>query len=200
MESNHREVEIRTLTYLHAKDFNRIASGYESGYDYRPVWNENEEGICFSLKKLPLAQTFVKVYDPLDSPTIRRYRRALKDNFSFGAFMGNRLVGLLIAEKSLWNLSLWVWEFHVEKKYRGQGIGRKLMLAAVEKARAAGLRIIVCETQNKNAFAIQAYQRLGFKVEGIDLSYYTNQDYPDGEIAVFMKYRLDGNQQALINR
>lgn len=25
----------------------------------------------------------------------------------------------------------------------------------------------------------------------IDISYYTNEDYPDGEVAVFMKRRLD---------
>jgi hypothetical protein len=26
---------------------------------------------------------------------------------------------------------------------------------------------------------------MGFTLEGVDISFYTNQDYPDGEIAVF---------------
>jgi ribosomal protein S18 acetylase RimI-like enzyme len=35
-----------------------------------------------------------------------------------------------------------------------------------------------------------AYRRLGFKVEGIDISYYSNHDYPQGEVAIFMKRRV----------
>jgi hypothetical protein len=31
---------------------------------------------------------------------------------------------------------------------------------------------------------------MGFVLEGIDLSLYRNSDYPDGEIAVFMKRKL----------
>ena len=31
---------------------------------------------------------------------------------------------------------------------------------------------------------------LGFRVEGVDISFYSNDDYPEGEIAVFMKRRL----------
>jgi ribosomal protein S18 acetylase RimI-like enzyme len=64
------------------------------------------------------------------------------------------------------------------------------MDAVMEKARKAGYRIIVCETQNTNADAIQIYRHLGFRVEGMDISYYSNEDYPDGEIAVFMKRRI----------
>ncbi len=74
--------------------------------------------------------------------------------------------------------------------FRGQGIGKNLMEQAVSLARSAGLRIVVCETQNTNVPAILAYRALGFRVEGVDISYYTNQDYPDGEVALFMKRRL----------
>lgn len=49
---------------------------------------------------------------------------------------------------------------------------------------------MVCETQSTNGAAIEAYHRLGFRVEGVDISYYSNEDYPDGECAVFMKKRL----------
>ncbi len=64
------------------------------------------------------------------------------------------------------------------------------MECPAEKARRAGFRAIVCETQNTNATAIKIYRKLGFRLEGIDISYYSNNDYPDGEIAVFMKRRL----------
>jgi len=64
------------------------------------------------------------------------------------------------------------------------------MEAVAQKAKAAGLRAIVCETQNTNATAVNVYRRLGFAVEAVDISYYSNNDYPDGDVAVFMKWRL----------
>ena len=64
------------------------------------------------------------------------------------------------------------------------------MEALAEKGRAIGLRTIVCETQNTNVPAIEFYRKVGFTVEGIDLSYYTNDDVLNGEVAVFMKRGL----------
>ncbi|MYE91002.1 GNAT family N-acetyltransferase, partial [Candidatus Poribacteria bacterium] len=82
---------------------------------------------------------------------------------------------------------LFIHEFHVAETHRKQNIGKRLMECVVEKASRAGLRIIVCETQNTNPTAISVYRKLGFRVEGIDISLYSNHDYPEGEIAIFMK-------------
>jgi ribosomal protein S18 acetylase RimI-like enzyme len=49
---------------------------------------------------------------------------------------------------------------------------------------------MVCETQNTNAPAIAFYRRVGFELDGIDLSYYSNEDVTQGEVALFMKLRL----------
>ena len=65
-------------------------------------------------------------------------------------------------------------EFHVAETHRRQGIGRQMMEELVERGRASGLRIVVCETQNTNVPAIHFYRRVGFNIEGIDLSYYSN--------------------------
>ena len=125
-----------------------------------------------------------------DDETLQRYQRVLSDGYSFGAYDENLLVGLVIGEPHEWNRSLWVWEFHVVEACRKRGIGKQLMDSVAEKAQRAGFRTIVCETQNTNVTAIEVYRRLGFGLEGIDISYYSNDDYPDGEIAVFMKRRL----------
>lgn len=91
----------------------------------------------------------------------------------------------------MWNKSLWVWEFHVAEMYRRRGLGRRLMDALAGRAKAAGLRTIVCETQNTDVPAIDFYRAVGFSIEGIDVSYYTNDDLlPGGEVAIFMKRRL----------
>ena len=58
------------------------------------------------------------------------------------------------------------------------------------RARSQGFRIVVCETQNTNVPAIDFYRRVGFEFEGVDLSFYTNDDALIGEVAVFMKLKL----------
>lgn len=157
---------------------------------YQVIYSDAPGAASFELRLVPLAEPHVHHYNHFDAETIERYRSILPEGFSFGAYDGEQLVGMVIAEKRDWNNSLWVNEFHVAEAYRGQGIGRQLMEAAAEKAKAAHLRTIVCETQNQNTLAIAAYRKLGFKMEGVDISYYTNEDYPDRGIAVFMKRRL----------
>src|SRR6266545_450346 len=92
-------------------------------------------------------------------------RQHCNAGFSFGAYDGELLVGLIIAEPQEWNRSLCVWEFHVAATHRRSGIGRQLMACAEEQARRSGLRTIVCETQNTNAAAIMVYRKLGFTIE-----------------------------------
>lgn len=183
-------VEIRPLTQMNATDFKRIASGYVAAGKYVVDYRESELETTFQLRFVQLDQPYYKTYDHFDSETVTQYIQALKSEYSFGAFDDNLLVGFLISEPQLWNDSLRVCEFHVAATHRRMGIGRRLMEAVAQKAKQAGLRIIVCETQTTNVPAIQAYRKLGFRLEGVDISYYANDDYPTGEIAVFMKRRL----------
>jgi ribosomal protein S18 acetylase RimI-like enzyme len=61
------------------------------------------------------------------------------------------------------------------------------METLADHARSQHLRLLACETQSTIVPAIRFYRALGFVLDGLDLSLYTNQDYPDGEIAIFMK-------------
>lgn len=183
-------IDIRRLTTLTAADLKRVASGYTSNSKYTVKHTDSAEYAAIELALVQLEQPYVKAYDHFDDETVDRYRQALALGYSFGAFDGELLVGIVLAEAHAWNQSVWVWEFHVESSYQGQGIGRRLIEALAETAHTADLHTIVCETQNTNATAIQIYRQLGFRLEGVDISYYSNQDYPDGEIAVFMKRRV----------
>lgn len=182
--------EICLLTHLNLEELHRIVTGYTADSKYEVRHTESEEHILFELRQIALPEPLIKRYAPYDQETVQRYNRVLADACSFGAYDGALLTGLIIAEPHFWNHSFWVWEFHVAEGYRRLGIGRQLMDAVVEKARHKGFRTIICETQNTNVPAIKAYHQLGFRLEGVDISYYTNADYPDGEIAVFMKRRL----------
>ncbi len=182
-------IEVRSLTKLNINDLRRVASGYSSDAKYVVVHTDSENEASFNLRLVALEKQFVRKYDHFDAETVERYNEVLEGGYSFGAYDGDLLVGVMVAEARLWNHSLWVCEFHVAATHRNLGIGKRLMQEAAEKANHAGLRTIVCETQNTNASAIMIYRKLGFRIEGIDISYYSNNDYPDGEMAVFMKRR-----------
>jgi len=108
----------------------------------------------------------------------------------FATVACSRLVGMAIAEEREWNKTLWLWELHVEPDCQGQGIGTKLVHGLVKLAGQHGCRVIACETQNTNVPAIRFYRKMGFEIDGLDLSYYTNSDATDYEVALFMKKKL----------
>lgn len=183
-------IEIHPLLALDAAAINRIITGYTAHETFTITYSDTPEHTAFSLQKTPLPQPYVKQFAPTDEGTVQRYNQILTEGYSYGAYAGDTLIGLLVAEPHFWNHTIWVHEFHVAEGYRQQGIGAQLMAAVSAQASQNGFRALVCETQNTNAPAIHAYRRLGFRPEGIDIAYYTNQDYPGGEVAVFMKKRL----------
>lgn len=183
---------IRPLTAFTLGDLHRLIVGYWTNARYVVTKFESAETITIQLQLVTLDSPRRKQYDPIDDETLQRYTQVAQAGFSFGAYDEEQLIGLALAEPHEWNKSLWVWEFHVAETHQRRGLGRRLMEALADKATAAGLRIIVCETQNTNMPAINFYWAVGFAIEGVDVSYYTNDDLlPDREVAVFMKRRLD---------
>jgi len=51
--------------------------------------------------------------------------------------------------------------------YRDRGLGRRLMLAAIEKARASGMHRVELHAHVDNLRAIALYERIGFVHEGV---------------------------------
>ena len=108
-----------------------------------------------------------------------------------GAYEKDKLVGIVITEAKSWNNSLWIWDVQVSNKHRRRGIASLLLDRLTVLAKDAGFRIIGLEVQNTNVPAISLYRKAGFELDGIDLSYYTNNDLAeDGQVAFFMKKKL----------
>jgi len=180
-------IDIRPLTAFDAARFGEIAGGYTSYQHYVVRREESDHGTTFTIELEELDQPYTRQWD-YDEELHSRYRQVIAEQgLSLGAYDGDLLIGVAIAERRDWNRSLWVWEFHIHPDYRGQGIGRRLMDALADRARRAGLCVIVCETQNTNVPAIRFYRRVGFELDGIDLSYYPPEI---DEIAFFMKCKL----------
>jgi phosphinothricin acetyltransferase len=56
---------------------------------------------------------------------------------------------------------------YVDKNRRGAGIGKTLMLALIERARAAGKHVMVAGIEAGNAASIQLHRQLGFVEVGL---------------------------------
>ncbi|TPW21667.1 MAG: putative acetyltransferase [Elusimicrobia bacterium] len=52
------------------------------------------------------------------------------------------------------------------KEYRGRGLGRKLMDAAIAAAKSQGVERVELEVYASNAAAVTLYRKLGFREEG----------------------------------
>lgn len=184
-------IEIGPLAELNSADLKRLITGYTSNSKYLVSKNESDNQFAITLELVELLQPYVKRYDHLNTGTIEHYLHISQNDFSLGAYNDGQCIGIALAEPHRWNQSLWVSEFHIAEAHQRQGIGRRLLEKLSQKAHDAHLRTIVCETQNTNPLAIGFYRKMGFHVEGIDLSYYSNEDFPHGEIAIFMKKRIN---------
>jgi GNAT superfamily N-acetyltransferase len=184
--------EIRPLAELDEPLLRRLIIGYCSTEVYRVTRTREEtpDSIRFELRLTQLEQPFVKRY-PLDAAEIIRYRDLAHMGHVFGAFEGETGCGIAICDPQPWNRSLIVHEFHIAPAVQRRGIGRQLMTAVEWHARTLGMRVMVCETQNRNVPAIRFYRALGFALDGIDVSLYTNDDLARGEVALFLKKRVN---------
>jgi streptothricin acetyltransferase len=180
-------IAIRPITHLKPEDLQPLITGYISTTRYTVHKMESEEKTVFTLELEPRETPYVKHDHPMDEETIQHYTGILTQDWSLGAYEDGRLIGIALTEKQTWSNRLWVWEFRIAESYRGQGIGSMLMEAVAQKGRAAGLRAIFLETQTTNVPAIRFYRKVGFTLDGIELSMYSNDDWPDGEVALFMK-------------
>jgi ribosomal protein S18 acetylase RimI-like enzyme len=183
-------IEIRPLASLSADQVHEIGGGYTSPARYTVRKAESVERTVITLELTLLDSPYVKCWEQSDEEEWARYQQFLAEGYSLGAYEGEDLVGFALNEPRRWNNTLWIWEFHVGETHRRRGIGRQLMGAVVEKARQAGFRVVGLETQSTNIPAISFYRAVGFEIDALDLSLYTNTDAIDGEVAIFMKRKL----------
>ena len=64
----------------------------------------------------------------------------------------------------------------VDPAARGQGVGRRLMMALIESAIAEGARHLTLEVRSKNEAARALYQGLGLVPVGVRPGYFDNDD------------------------
>jgi len=66
----------------------------------------------------------------------------------------------------------------VEDEWQERGLGRRLLLAAIEQAREAGLKRLSIATGNSSLAQLGLYQRVGFRIVGIEVDHFVRH-YPE---------------------
>ncbi|AWB42995.1 GNAT family N-acetyltransferase [Paenibacillus sp. CAA11] len=184
-------MEIKVLKRYTLEDQRELGEyGYTTFEKYKVKKEETACKTTITVELVHLEEAYVKEYEK-DAADFDKYEQILSYGFSLGAFANNELLGVAICEPYYWNNTLFIWNFHVSGRHRRTGVGRRLMQAVEELARREGFRVIGLETQNTNVPAVQFYKSCGYELGGIDLSYYTNDDVENGEVAITMKKKLD---------
>ena len=185
-------MEIRPVFTLDREAVRQVMGGYSSRERYAVRVLESEEQTTFQIQLEELPGLFEKDFRAgLLEDDLDRYEQMLAEGLSRAAWEGEQLVGVGLASAERWNGTLWIWEFHVHPQFQGRGVGRALMESLAVAGRQAGLRTMRVETQSSNVPAIRFYRSLGFQLQGMDVSLYTNDDLSAGEVALFFKHRLD---------
>jgi GNAT superfamily N-acetyltransferase len=144
------------------------------------VYRLKREGNSFSLEVVEQSPPETKRYDLADEEdSIARAawaRVALHDG---------EIVGVATMNYEAWNRRARFEHLYVDKAFRGQGVGRLLVKAALAEAEAVGMRCLWVETQTINAPAIEFYKHLGFKWCGFDTSLYDSATIAPSEEAIF---------------
>lgn len=100
---------------------------------------------------------------------------ALKDSYSYYlvAEEDNKIVGYISSTIDEYSEIL---NFVVDGSYQGKGIGTKLLLNVVDKARNFNSKSIYLEVNEINQKAISLYIKNGFRKDHVRKNYYKNND------------------------
>lgn len=61
----------------------------------------------------------------------------------------------------------------VEEIFQGKGIGKKLVMNAIEVAKSKGYKMIELGTGNSSISQLALYQKCGFRITGVDIDFFT---------------------------
>ena len=155
---------------------------------------------------LSMASIELRVYQPEDATAFRELNEAwIKQYFGleehdreilgdpdgyvirpgghiFMAFLEGRAIGccaLIPMEPGVFEVA----KMAVDERYRGHGVGRKVLTYTVEQARKLGASVLYLETNRKLANAIHLYESLGFQ-------HLPPKESPYARANVFMELRL----------
>lgn len=120
-------------------------------------------------------EAFGSSYEEEKNDSAQKYKNRFQsalDSFTFGAFEQAKLIGTISLVKET-NLKLRhranIVAVYVKPEIRGNGIGKKLMVRAIEKAKSLNeIEQLYLTVSTKNSAAQKVYKSIGFEVCGTE--------------------------------
>ncbi len=152
-----------------------------------------ETSVAFDVVVRPRAIQLVE--RTLPSPLVKTY--PMGDAFAawstwdtgFCAEDERGVYGFAAVEYEAWHARLVLWHLYVDRARRREGVGRELLARVEEHGRKLGAEKIWLETTSVNVPGVLAYERLGFKLVGLDETVYDTLPYAD-EAAIYLAKSL----------
>jgi ribosomal protein S18 acetylase RimI-like enzyme len=143
------------------------------------LFTERDAQSLWDLRMLALETdpwSFVDSPEELRAITVQdfaaRLRAETADNFIFGAFEQGAAIGMVGCYQEVplkRRHKAWIWGVFVTPAARGRGIARKLMLAAIARAKTIpGLEIILLTVSVDQPAPRRLYESLGFRSIGME--------------------------------
>lgn len=136
-----------------------------------PTTEEHIEGFWAALDSVAQERKFITF---VEGPPIQNLRNFVRNNIEqnavqFVALVDGRVVGWCDISKSdrIIFKHAGTMGLGVIAEYRGKGIGKALIQAALDKARAIGLTRVELQVRNNNVQALEIYKKFGFQIEGV---------------------------------
>lgn len=171
------DLKIVELNLTSTNDINKVDNAFEVKSRIVPYIKEGE--FSYTLEEVPAVYRRSCRNDEFDYTTYI----GNPDKIAYLAYINGEAVGQILLSR-WWNKLAWIEDIRVDGKYRRTGVGRKLMDAAISRARDIGRPGIMIETQDTNVPACLFYQRYGFTLGGADKLLYRGTE-DSSETALF---------------
>lgn len=141
-------------------------------YDIRPIAEDHIAGFHAALDDVAREKKYLAFLEapPLDKTAAFIRNNIKEDHPQFVALAEGKVVGwcdVIPAKDRPIHAHTGVLGIGILPAHRGKGVGRALMTATIDKARAKGLTRIELTVREKNLNAIALYKRIGFETEGL---------------------------------
>ena len=161
---------------------------YESDYYYDIELQsmENNNGWIINIQKKQFHLTFKKNISEFV------FKEFLSDaEYYFALDEDGTELGWICISYQRWNNIARLWDINVNEENRRKSIGKKFLEFGLAKAKEWKCRAIVLECQSSNYPAISFYLKNDFKLTGLDLIAYSNQDIEKHEVRLEMSRKLN---------
>ncbi len=165
-------------------------NGYRTNKIYKVTKDVVENKQVIEISEEVLNETYVKEWNQ-NLESVKYFEEIMEQGLSIGCYEGEKLIGFALIGYYAWNKSMWIENIRVSEKFRGRGIGKKLIGKVIEKSSLKGARILGLETQSTNFPAIEFYKKCGFEISGVDFARYPQRENDREQVAILMQIGIE---------